>query len=60
MTPQIEKVAQTLHFPDESRKQITISGSTQRKPVFDHNKVVVIFVLGGPGAGVLRMLKRLV
>lgn len=39
MTPQIEKELQ-----DER--------NSQRKSVFDHDMVTVIFVLGGPGAGV--------
>jgi hypothetical protein len=36
----IEKIADALHIP------------AVHKPIFDNEKVTVIFVLGGPGAGV--------
>lgn len=49
MTPTLEEVAQTLQSPDETVAQ---SANTDGKLVFNHAKVTVIFVLGGPGAGV--------
>jgi len=43
----IEKIADALHLP------------AAHKPIFDKEKVTVIFVLGGPGAGVCSFLFRL-
>jgi len=42
MSPIIDKIADALHLH---------KGHVKPTPVFDHNKVTVIFVLGGPGAG---------
>jgi hypothetical protein len=39
----VEKIADALHLPGAK-------GATT-KPIFDNEKVTVIFVLGGPGAG---------
>jgi hypothetical protein len=49
MTLNTEKLPQQLH--NEAAGQTTDSASTEPKFVFDQNKVTVIFVLGGPGAG---------
>ena len=41
-------------FDKLSRKKndtVVAADSSDRKETFDHNKVTVIFVLGGPGAG---------
>jgi UMP-CMP kinase len=43
----IEKIADAVHLP------------VAHKPIFDKEKVTVIFVLGGPGAGVCSILFRL-
>lgn len=42
----IDKIADALHIPHHHHH-----GHDTSKPVFDSTKVVVIFVLGGPGAG---------
>jgi hypothetical protein len=38
----VEKIADALHLPGSPK---------HKKPKFDKTKVTVIFVLGGPGAG---------
>ncbi|TFK36866.1 UMP-CMP kinase [Crucibulum laeve] len=50
----IDKISQAIH-PSASRAE-----STSAKPVFDHTKVSVVFVLGGPGAGKGTQCARLV
>ncbi|KAJ6455861.1 UMP-CMP kinase [Mycena sanguinolenta] len=40
----LDKIADALHLHKEDKPQHT-------SPVFDHTKVTVLFVLGGPGAG---------
>jgi hypothetical protein len=57
MAPNIvEKIADALHIPGvhkhEEDKAATTAGGRTRKPIFEKEKVTVIFVLGGPGAGV--------
>ena len=47
----IEKIADALHLDHASTTLSTAEGST-KKPIFEKEKVTVIFVLGGPGAGV--------
>jgi len=56
MAPNIvENIADALHTPgadkDEDKATATAGGET-KKPIFEKEKVTVIFVLGGPGAGV--------
>ena len=52
----IGKIADALHLPgthksgDETQAVATAEGAS-KKPIFDNEKVTVIFVLGGPGAG---------
>ncbi|EKM55826.1 uncharacterized protein PHACADRAFT_256723 [Phanerochaete carnosa HHB-10118-sp] len=53
----IEKIADALHIPHRHRQEApqaataTAAETTVSTPVLDGEKVVVIFVLGGPGAG---------
>lgn len=58
--PILDKIKEKLHLQKESTKESTQESTTTTTPtttaapatpVFDHNKVDVIFVLGGPGAG---------
>jgi hypothetical protein len=56
MAPNIvEKIADALHIPgvhkDDDKAAATDGGET-KKPIFEKEKVTVMFVLGGPGAGV--------
>jgi len=50
----IEKIADVLHIPGvhkhEDKAPATAGGET-KKPIFEREKVTVVFVLGGPGAG---------
>lgn len=57
----VEKIADVLHLPgahkhgDEAQAAAEASATTEcapQKPIFNKEKVTVIFVLGGPGAGV--------
>jgi len=51
MAPNIvEKIADALHLPGSHKSGGGAEGATT-KPIFDKEKVTVIFVLGGPGAG---------
>lgn len=43
----VEKIADALHLPGS----LTHKGEETKRPKFDKEKVTVIFVLGGPGAG---------
>jgi UMP-CMP kinase len=52
----VEKIADALHTPgvhkqEEDKAAATAAGEA-KKPIFEKEKVTVIFVLGGPGAGV--------
>lgn len=53
----VEKIADALHIPgvhkrgDGAEAAPAAEGET-KKPIFEKEKVTVIFVLGGPGAGV--------
>ena len=57
----IEKIADALHIPrhhkdeqptaEASGSAAPVVAASAPKPVFDSEKVTVIFVLGGPGAG---------
>lgn len=52
--PVLQKVADKLNIGDKSSgsgEAAQETTSLPSEPVFDHNNVVVIFVLGGPGAG---------
>ena len=54
MAPNIvEKIADALHLPGFHGRGDGAEGATSAttKPIFDNEKVTVIFVLGGPGAG---------
>ena len=46
----VEKIADALHLPGSHKGGDGAEGATT-KPIFDNEKVTVIFVLGGPGAG---------
>jgi hypothetical protein len=56
MAPNIvEKIADALHIPSVHKHEDTAAataGGETKKPIFEKEKVTVIFVLGGPGAGV--------
>ncbi len=56
MAPNIvEKIADALHIPGVHKHEDNASSTAEgvaRKPIFEKEKVTVIFVLGGPGAGV--------
>jgi UMP-CMP kinase len=47
MSAVIDKISSALHL---NKSQATAPSTTS--PEFDHTKVTVIYVLGGPGAGV--------
>jgi len=48
----ISNIKDALHSPkNKTTETPTTSTAVPKSTVFDHNKVVVIFVLGGPGAG---------
>jgi len=46
----VEKIADALHLPGAHKRGDEVEG-TANKPIFEKEKVTVIFVLGGPGAG---------
>ena len=45
----VDKIAEALHL--KHHDGAAPSASASQTPVFDHEKVKVFFVLGGPGAG---------
>ena len=45
----IDKIAEALHL--KHHEDSSASTAAPQTPVFDHEKVKVFFVLGGPGAG---------
>jgi len=51
--PILQRISDVLHGHTHSTNTTTepASSSIKTKPTFDHNKVTVIYVLGGPGAG---------
>jgi hypothetical protein len=60
LTEMVKKALDAIHFPrvhnkpkqqQETPPQAAKSGTHNNKFVFDKDKVTVIFVLGGPGAG---------
>lgn len=61
MTGLLDKVAHALHLDkhcadkkaEENKTEMlaAVTSPSAKQPAFDHNKVTVLFVLGGPGAG---------
>ncbi|KAI0303452.1 UMP-CMP kinase [Multifurca ochricompacta] len=47
----VEKITDALHLPGSHKHKKTSAESEPKKPILDKEKVSVIFVLGGPGAG---------
>ena len=49
----IDKIADALHLNKQSKEggQPSATHDAPSTPAFDHAKVTVLFVLGGPGAG---------
>ena len=50
-----EKIADAIRTPAVHRREDkapATAGAESKKPIFEKEKVTVIFVLGGPGAGV--------
>ena len=47
----VEKIADALNLPGAHKCGDEVEGTTNG-PIFEKDKVTVIFVLGGPGAGV--------
>ena len=45
------KPAEETHPAETKPEALEVAKDVPAGPVFDHNKVTVIFVLGGPGAG---------
>jgi len=56
----IEKIQEALHLKHHDKPHGDASGSSKKPTVFDHDKVTIIFVLGGPGAGKGTMCDKLV
>jgi UMP-CMP kinase len=51
----VEKIADALHLPGAHKRDdqaVATAEGEIKKPIFEKEKVTVIFVLGGPGAGV--------
>lgn len=56
MSGVLDKIAHVLHLdkshPHHKAQEVkSETPAAAKRPAFDHNKVTVIFVLGGPGAG---------
>ena len=51
----VDKIADALHLSKHPKHDApapeSAEPSSSKAPVFDHEKVTVLFVLGGPGAG---------
>lgn len=47
----VDKIAHALHLGIRPNSDTAATQSTSTSSAFDHNKVTVFFVLGGPGAG---------
>lgn len=49
----MDKIADALHIHKhrEEKEQAVAKAEESKAPVFDSDKVTVLFVLGGPGAG---------
>ena len=51
----LEKIADAIHLPGVHKREGEASAAAAegdaKKPIFEKEKVTVIFVLGGPGAG---------
>ena len=49
----IDKIADALHIHKhhEETEEVVVAKEDVKTPVFDSDKVTVLFVLGGPGAG---------
>jgi UMP-CMP kinase len=58
--PILDKIAEKLHLkPTASNEESAKSELVAKKcPTFDNSKITVIFVLGGPGAGMRLQLIR--
>lgn len=58
--PVLEKLAEKLHLKSPASKEESAKSETSMKkgPVFDNSKITVIFVLGGPGAGMILHVTR--
>lgn len=47
----MDKIADALHLKKHEEAKVESGASESKSPVFDSEKVTVLFVLGGPGAG---------
>lgn len=50
----LDKVAEKLHLKSPASKEESVESKetdAKKGPAFDSSKITVIFVLGGPGAG---------
>ena len=58
--PVLDKIAEKLHLKSAASEEESVKSETDTKkcPAFDNSKITVIFVLGGPGAGMRLRLTR--
>lgn len=56
----LEKIAEKLHLKAAPNEEPAESKETdmKKKPALDNSKITVIFVLGGPGAGINSQLTQ--